>query len=52
MLEASPSYLARRMKLLESQLAGEQKMVLTASPAAEAARWKAVAHVAEVRLWP
>ena len=52
MLEASPSYLARRMKLLESQLAGEQKMVLTASPAAEASRWKTLAHVAEVRLWP
>ena len=52
MLEASPSYLARRMKLLEGQLAGVQKMVLSASPSAEAARWKALAQVAEVRLWP
>jgi hypothetical protein len=51
MLEASPSYLARRMKLLETHLAGEQKMVLSSSPSAEAVRWKALAHVAEVRLW-
>ena len=51
MLEASPSYLARRMKLLEGQLAGEQKMVLSSSPSAEAARWKALAQVAGVRLW-
>jgi hypothetical protein len=51
MLDASPSYLARRMKLLEAHLAGEQKMVLSASPSTEAARWKALAHVGEVRLW-
>jgi hypothetical protein len=51
MFEASPSYLARRMKLLETHLAGEQKMVLSVSPSAEAARWKALAHVADVRLW-
>ncbi len=52
MLEASPAYLARRMKLLEGQLAGEQKMVISISPSAEAGRWKALAQVAEVRLWP
>ena len=51
MLEASPTYLAQRMKLLESHLAGGQKMVLTTSPTARAEQWKAVAHVAEVRLW-
>ena len=51
MLEASPTYLARRMKLLESRLVGPQKMVLTTSPTAQAEHWKAVAHVAEVRLW-
>ncbi len=51
MLEASPSYLARRMKLLETHLAGEQKMILSSSPSAEAARWKVLAHLAEVRLW-
>ena len=51
MLEASPTYLARRMKLLESRLIGPQKMVLTTSPTAQAEHWKAVAHVGEVRLW-
>ena len=51
MLEASPTYLARRMKLLESRLVGPQKMVLTTSPTAQAERWKAAKHVAEVRLW-
>jgi tetratricopeptide (TPR) repeat protein len=50
LLEASPSYLARPMKLLESHLAGERKFVLTTSPTAQAARWKA-AHVADPRLW-
>ena len=52
MLEASPTYLARRMKLLESRLVGVQKMVLTVSPTSQAEHWKAVTHVAEVRLWP
>ena len=51
MLEASPTYLTQRMKLLESRLAGNQKMVLTASPTAEAEQWKSVAHIADVRLW-
>ena len=51
MLEASPTYLARRMKLLESRLAGTQKMVLTTSPTAQAERWKALAPVTGVRLW-
>jgi hypothetical protein len=51
LLEASPSYLAQRMKLLESRLAGEQKMVLTTAPSAQAERWKTIAHVAEGRLW-
>ncbi len=55
MLEASPSYLARRMKLLEAHLAGERKMVLSTSPSAEAARWQVLAQVGGlaggVRLW-
>ena len=51
MLEASPTYLAQRMKLLESHLAGGQKMVLTTSPTTRAERWKALAHVAGARLW-
>lgn len=51
MLEASPTYMARRMSLLESRLAGGQKMVLTTSPTGQAERWKALAHIAGARLW-
>jgi len=50
LLEASPAYLARSMKLLESHLIDPRKMVLTTSPTAQAERWKA-AHVAAARLW-
>jgi hypothetical protein len=51
MLEASPTYLAQRMKLLEARLVGPQKMVLTTSPSTQAEHWKAVTQVAEARLW-
>ncbi len=51
LLEGSPQYLACRMKMLEARLSGEQKMVLSASPSAEARRWKAVAGLADARLW-
>ncbi|MBN1395052.1 MAG: tetratricopeptide repeat protein [Pirellulales bacterium] len=50
LLEASPQYLARPMKTLESHLAGERKIVLTASPSAAAERWKK-AGPDGVRLW-
>jgi tetratricopeptide (TPR) repeat protein len=49
-LEASPTYVSQRMQLLESHLAGAQKMVLTYSPTAQAAKWKA-ANVSDVQLW-
>ena len=53
LLEASPSYLARRMKALEAQpyLAGPRKMVLTTSPSACARRWREAKHIAQARLW-
>ncbi len=52
LIEASPGYLSRRMKALESQLAGEERVVLTASPAQIAERLKGIAHVApEAKLW-
>jgi tetratricopeptide (TPR) repeat protein len=65
LLEASPPYLSRVMKAIESHLVGQQrKLVLTTlltapperpaaqaeRPASQAERWKA-AHVAESRLW-
>ncbi len=51
LLEASPQYLARCMKMLESRLAGDRKMVLTTSPSADARRWTESAGLADVRLW-
>ena len=51
LLEASPPYLARCMKMLESRLAGDRKMVLTTSPSAAARRWTEAAGLADVRLW-
>jgi len=50
LLEGSPAYLSQRMQLLESHLAGAQKMVLTCAPTPQAARWKA-ANVADAQLW-
>ncbi len=51
LLEGSPSYLSRRMKLVEAKLAGKQRVVLAAEPSAQAARVKKAAGVQEVGLW-
>ncbi len=51
LIEASTTYLSRRMKLIESRLAGKQRVVLSTSPSAQADRWRSCAHVGEVRLW-
>lgn len=52
LIEASPVYLSRRMKLIESRLKGKQrKMVLTTDATAEAERWKAAAGIADAQLW-
>jgi len=51
LIEASPSYLAHRMKLLESRLAGEKKVVLTTDATAQAERWKALPQIARASLW-
>jgi hypothetical protein len=51
LIEASPTYLSRRMQLIESRLAGKQRAVLSTSPSAQADRWRSCAHVGEVRLW-
>jgi hypothetical protein len=50
-LEASPSYLTARMKLLESRLVGQRKITLAYSPSAQAEKWKAAARCEGVRLW-
>jgi hypothetical protein len=51
LVEGSPSYVSRRMKLVEAKLAGAQRLVLTADPSAQAARIKKDAGVGEVGLW-
>lgn len=51
LLEASPPYLTQRLKMIESRLAGKDKVVLSTSPSAVAARLKACEHLADVQLW-
>ena len=52
LVEGSPQYLAKRMKLLETRLAGKQRMVLTARPAAQARRLvQAAGGKATAQLW-
>jgi hypothetical protein len=50
LLAASPTCLARRMRLVESHLAGVNKMVLTVAPSAQAEHWKA-AKLPGAQLW-
>jgi tetratricopeptide (TPR) repeat protein len=52
LIEASPMFLSQRMALLESQLAGEQSVVLSVDATALAGRLRSAKHVGEVRLWP
>ena len=51
LLEASPSYLAQRTKLVENRLTGDERFVLTTNPSAQAERFKACQHVADAQLW-
>ncbi len=51
LVEASPGELSYRMKLIESHLAGKQKMVLTAAANEQAGRWKSVSGIAGAELW-
>ena len=52
LVEASPIYLARRTRLVESALAGKQQLAISVQPSKLAERMKTAAHVQEVRLWP
>ena len=51
LVEASPTYLARRMEQVELHLAGEQSMVLSIDATAQAARFAANEHVSSAELW-
>jgi hypothetical protein len=52
LLEASPGYLAPRMKMLQAQLTGHDRLVLSASPAELADKLHAVKHVDQIKIWP
>ena len=51
LIEASPGYLARRMKLLESHLVGRNRVVLSTSPQAIAETLKGMKNISAVKLW-
>lgn len=51
LVEASPPYLSQRMRMVESRLAGAERLVLATSPSEVAGRLKQCEHVAEARLW-
>lgn len=51
LVEASPTALSKRMKVVESRLQGKQKMALTASASDQAERWKSTPGVSAARLW-
>jgi tetratricopeptide (TPR) repeat protein len=51
MLESSPTALSRRMRLVESCLAGKQKLVLTATPTQSVLEWRKARHLADTGLW-
>ncbi len=53
LVEASPGYLSQRMKGLQGQLTGEDRVVLSVAPSETAGRLKGIAHVSpDVKLWP
>ncbi|MBX3414127.1 MAG: hypothetical protein KF708_15675 [Pirellulales bacterium] len=49
--EASPLYLARRMSLFESQMAGDNRLLLSTDPTDLIARLKNSPHVSDAKLW-
>lgn len=51
-VEARPLALSRRMQLIENELAGEQKVVLSYSPSRVEELLKACPQVAATRIWP
>jgi len=52
MVEASPAYVEQSMALVESKLSGDEKVVLSISPAELARRVTEHPHVGAAHLWP
>ncbi len=51
LIDASPSYLSQRMRLVESRLTGQHKMELTVSPTKLAEKVRTAAGIQVARLW-
>lgn len=51
LVEGSPGYLSKRMKLVESRLTGDRRIVLTTQPASAADALRKCPGVHEVQLW-
>jgi len=51
LLVASPQQLSRRMKLIEMQMSGKDKILLTYDPSAAAEAWKKLPQTADVQIW-
>lgn len=51
LVAAEPTGLSMRMKMIQSRLAGKQRMVLTSSPSVQAETWKRLKHVGGAELW-
>lgn len=52
LVEASPSYLSQRMKMVENRLTGDQKIVLTTDATAQIERFKQCQYVIGSQMWP
>lgn len=52
LVEASPSYLSQRMKMVENRLTGDQKIVLTTDATAQIERFKQCRYVIASQMWP
>jgi hypothetical protein len=52
LVEASPSYLSQRMKMVENRLTGNQKIVLTTDATAQIERFKQCPYVIGSQMWP
>lgn len=51
LLEASPNLLSRRMQVIEANLAGEDRLILSASPALVREKLRTNRQISEVQLW-
>lgn len=51
LVEASPAYLSRRMRMVELRLTGDRKVVLTIAASALAERLRSMKHVKGTGLW-